>query len=1833
MKCALVLLTVVLCGSQSCVVGQDSVMFNTGVASVDVTPSFPVRLNGFGGRRQESEGVRQPLWAKAIAVGTTDEDTVVIITVDTLGIPDDMTERLAAKLKSKGIDRSRLAICASHTHSGPMIRNCANTLFGEPISDEHWQHILQYTEELESKLETVANDAIANRKPAKLSWGIGKVGFAFNRRTKGGPVDHDLPLLAVHDPDGKLRAIFTNYACHCVTLSDDMISGDWAGYAMDHIQRRNPGCVALISIGCGADSNPRGGVLGSKFDVADSLGNELADEVQRLLATPLQALTKAPASMLERVTLKLAPLPTREQWEEKAKNQNAIGHHARTQLARLDRGEALMTEISYPIQTVAFGDELAWAFLPGEVVVDYALRLKKELNGSRIWMNAYTSACPGYVPSERILREGGYEGGGAMVYYDIPGAYASGLEQTIVDTVERQLKEKFLPVANAKKTDAKADKTNGIRPLSPSEAVSSLRTKPGFHAELVASEPMIESPVAISFGPDGRLWVAEMSDYPQGGAESGGRIRCLHDDNNDGRYDRSEVFLTGLAYPTGVTVWRNGILVCAAPDILYAEDTNNDGKADKIEKLFTGFATHNYQARVNSLEYGLDGWVYGSCGLFGGQITSVKAGEVIALGQRDFRINPDSGVLEPATGATQQGRVRNDWGDWFGCNNGTMLMHYPLANEYLRRNPYLTPPLTVVGIAAEPNPDRLYSISNQVLFMLSGPPNRPTAACGLGIYRDDAFGPDFHGDAFTCEPVNNLVHRQHLSTNGVSFTSRRPEDELDREFLASTDPWFRPVQAHTGLDGALWVVDMYRYVIEHPIWIPPDTLATLDTRAGASMGRIYRIVSDTASAQRTPRLSSLHGEQLATAMDVANGIQRDLVQQLIQWNHDTGAAARLKFLAIESSRPEVRIQALSTLANLEAPSAEMLLKLLADPDPHVRRHAVRISESQLSSSPELASVMLTLASDDDAFVRLQVAYSAAFLEPSSSARVLASLISRDGENVHMMSAIESSLSSQNIVEIIRRKEEQISRDALDQILTNAATLADESAFRSLLKEMADTSVNAKLDATALQHLIRLAQFVDAWSRRSKNSLSPTDETVRALWKPALDNAVNILSTDAAPVRLRAAAAQLISLGPYLGEPHLVSLAALLTSRTPPELQSAAITAMRKDGRVEVANVVLADWATREPRLRKEIIALLLSRSQWAERLLAAIADGTMSSGELELPQQQQLLDHAQESIRSAAATTFKRRTSADRQQIINRYTTAVTNNGDAGKGRVAFQKHCSSCHRLQDIGHIIGPDIAGYSGKPLQSLLIAMFDPNHAVDPRYQAYAVALRDGRSVSGLITEENASSLTLLGPEGKRESVLRSEIDEIRSTGKSLMPEGFEQKATTDDVNDLWAYFRTMHLPPKTLPGNTPTIVEIPAAGNVALQATQAEIYGGDITFETPFQNIGYWHNVDDHVRWRIHSVAARNVQIWAEWSCDENAAGNSFSLEGTEPALKGTVGTTGGWDRYQLVRLGNVLIREGESDVIVRPGQNLNAALADLRAIHIVAIGGVPLATGMVQSTKQVAKSRETPAAIAAFLIDDANLSVDREKLIAAHLDKAAEIIPLMTIGLPEESGSKEEYRRIPWIWRVAIAVGKTTNIDQHRSVLKASLPETGERLEHWQAVVIGGGLINGIGMSGKWPLDEFVRIIGDDTTLKATWQNALNLSSVMADDETVSTGTRYDALRMVAMRDVKISLPHLVRYLQKDIHEELQMGAISGISDVQDDAVAALLISGYVHFSEANRKLTIGALLRNEARCLETLNAIASKKLPPKLRKDELIEELRKHNSAAVRQRTAEVLGQ
>jgi putative membrane-bound dehydrogenase-like protein len=851
----------------------DADLYRIGVAQVDITPSHSIRLNGFGFRRAESEGVYQRIWARAISIEDESKEPTLLITVDVLGIPDDIRAELALRFaRNAKLKPERLAITATHTHTGPMLKGANTTLFGVPIPKEHLANIDKYTAEFLDKLEKVGLEALEKRTPAKLSYAIGSVGFAANRRTKGGPVDHNLPVLFIHDPDGKLRAIYTSYACHCVTLSFNKIGGDWAGFAAEEIQSAFPGCVALVSVGCGADSNPSSGVTGDKVEVAKLQGREIANEIKRLSSSFRAPVTGRITTQWKQIELPLAASPTREQWEEKAKRQDAIGHHARVQLEKLDRKESLSTKVDYPIQTWAFGDTLAMAFLPGEVVVDYSLRLKKELDCQRLWMNAYANGAPCYIPSERILKEGGYEGGGAMIYYDQPAAFKPGLEEPIVRTVKDQLRKVFPPKFDAAKTQ-------GTMPLSPQQSLAKIVTKPNLVVELVVAEPLIDSPVAIDFGPDGKLWVCEMIDYPQGKTgtyEPGGRISFLESTKNDGHFDKRTTFLDNVPFPTGVKVWRKGVLICAAPDIIYAEDTDGDGKADVVKKLFSGFGADNYQGRVNSLEYGLDGWVYGSCGLFGGTIKSFN-GKTYQLGNRDFRIKPDTGELEPVTGVSQQGRVRDDWGNWFGCDSGTLIRHYPLDDHYLKRNPYVTSPPSSVFVPADPNPNQMFPLkADAQRFALSGPAGNVTAACGLCIYRDNLLGDDFKGNAFVCEPVNLCVHRLKLTPKGCTFEGHRPDDEKDREFLASTDNWFRPVQAITGPDGCLWIVDMYRHVIEHPRWIPPQDAAKLDLRAGAGMGRIYRVRPKTVAPRQWVHLDEMVGDELRTQMKSPNGWTRDM---------------------------------------------------------------------------------------------------------------------------------------------------------------------------------------------------------------------------------------------------------------------------------------------------------------------------------------------------------------------------------------------------------------------------------------------------------------------------------------------------------------------------------------------------------------------------------------------------------------------------------------------------------------------------------------------------------------------------------------------------------------------------------------------------------------------------------------------------------------------------------------------------------------------------------------------------------------------------------------------
>jgi neutral ceramidase len=421
----------------------DPAPVDVGAASVDITPDYPVRLSGYGSRREPYETVEQHIFAKALAIGSDKEGPAVLVTVDNCGVPASMRaevlRRLAARTK---VSDERFAIASSHTHCAPMLVGILPNLFSMDIPAEHQSAIERYSRELTDKIEQVALKALADRKPAYLAWGVGKVGFAANRRsfpTK--PVDHELPVLRVTGTGGKVRAIFTSYASHCTTIAINSIHGDWAGCAQEALQREFPGAIALTALGCGADQNPN---PRRTMELVRQYGEDVGAEAKRLVNSQLTPIRGGLDCRAKSIELAYDKLPTREEWQALALSKTAgIAYHAKKNLARLDRGEAIPTHLPYLVQTWSFGDDLAMVFLPGEVVVDYSLRLKRELKAGRIWVNGYSNDVPCYVPSRRVLEEGGYEGGGAMVYYDRPTKFAPDVEDRIIGAVHELMPPAF----------------------------------------------------------------------------------------------------------------------------------------------------------------------------------------------------------------------------------------------------------------------------------------------------------------------------------------------------------------------------------------------------------------------------------------------------------------------------------------------------------------------------------------------------------------------------------------------------------------------------------------------------------------------------------------------------------------------------------------------------------------------------------------------------------------------------------------------------------------------------------------------------------------------------------------------------------------------------------------------------------------------------------------------------------------------------------------------------------------------------------------------------------------------------------------------------------------------------------------------------------------------------------------------------------------------------------------------------------------------------------------------------------------------------------------------
>jgi putative membrane-bound dehydrogenase-like protein len=967
-----------------------------------------------------------------------------------------------------------------------------------------------------------------------------------------------------------------------------------------------------------------------------------------------------------------------------------------------------------------------------------------------------------------------------------------------------------------------------VRPLTPAEEQRTFRFPKGFRVELVASEPNIVDPVAIAFDEDGRLFVAEMPGYPNEGVGTGriesGKIKLLEDKDGDGFYETCTLYADGLRFPTSVMSWKGGLLATIAPDIVYFQDTKGAGKADQRRVLYTGFDLANIQQLVNSLQWGIDNWVYGCAGGAGGTIRTMEKVQMepVTLRGRGIRFHPESpGSLEATSGGGQFGLAVDDWQNWFTATNSQHLRHIVLPDHYLRRNPALPVRQVTLDIPDHGAACKVFRISPFESWRVErtrrrrqgeqgyDPRNFPatelvpggyiTSACSPVVYCADLFPREYRGNTFVCDPANNLVHRDVLVPDGVTFAARRAHQ--DCEFLASTDTWFRPVNLTIGPDGALYVVDFYREVIETPLSLPDDIKKAVNLQS-RKRGRIWRIVPESYRRdpkKSAPRLRQAPTQELVRHLDDANIWWRLTCQRLLVERQDKAAVKPLAELVRNAKTGPGRAHALWALDGLKALDNRLIENALHDPVPGVRAQAIRLAEGRLAS-PRLLAALVKLAGDPEPQVRSQLAFSLGETEAPEALTALAAIARHDAADTWIQTAVLSSAGKggPGLLATLAQDEKFIrsSSPAQLQFMTRlAALVVARSGDADLGRVLNLLAVNEKTKPASWQ--VAVLEGLGQGMQLSGRSLAtlwekppPALKDAVARIRPFFTNAVRLAGDDTRTGADRVAAVRLLCYGPhFLAGPALQKL---LAPSNPGEVQLAAVRALSLQAPAKVADVLLASWGSYSPTLRREVSEALFARSERLTALLDAIEKKKVLAGQLEPLRIQQLRKHPNPQVRKRAVALLAGQIAVDRQKVVAAYKEALTLKPQVGRGKEVFKKTCAVCHRLENVGVEVGPDLlSALRTKTPETLLIDILDPSREVDPRYINYEVTTRAGRSFTGMIAAETASSVTLRRAEKAEDTILRSQIDTFQATAKSLMPEDLEKQLTRQDVADVIAY----------------------------------------------------------------------------------------------------------------------------------------------------------------------------------------------------------------------------------------------------------------------------------------------------------------------------------------------------------------------------------------------------------------------------------------------------------
>ncbi len=818
-------------------------------------------------------------------------------------------------------------------------------------------------------------------------------------------------------------------------------------------------------------------------------------------------------------------------------------------------------------------------------------------------------------------------------------------------------------------------------PLEPARALESLEIVEGFRIETVAAEPEVIDPVAIAFDENGNLWVAEMPDLPFDPPEAEpprGRIRFLEDRDSDGRFETASVFADELRQASSVLPWRGGVFVAAAREILYLRDTNGDGKADEHEVWFEGLVSTGASSAVavGSLRLGVDNWIYAANGGREGEITSPKWPErpAVRVGGGDFRFHPIDGLFEAVAGPSQSGMSFDAWGNRFVTDGISHLRHAVFPARYLSGKTLFELPSPLEDVTA-------HDAAATVIFPLTEERkwrNRPTearqrsdedsqpgrahqparhfsAAAGATVYLGDSFPTEYAGSVFTADTAANLVHRDVLSSQGVTFRADRSPQ--GREFLASTDAWFRPVNFANGPDGNLYVVDFYRDYIEDPDSIPEAIKqeVEIDFDRGNDRGRIYRIVAGRAASPRKLP-GEADAEELVEMLGHANGRHRRGAQRLLIERADRAVVPSIEQQAVNAASPPARLHALWTLKGLDSLDAALVRSALRDDDPRIREHALRLAEDFL---PELGNAVTARLGETDPRARFQLALTLGKIDGNH--RPLAKLASAGVEDRRMRAALLVSAGPRSLQVLTRMLVRH--RDFFTE------PTAEKRQFIAGLTSRIGAGRGAN-DVTMLLITLDGSPVIrrDPWLETTLEGLAkglgrPSEKRLRV---PSAEHVLaSLLRHRSEAVRTAAANACQYLVFPEFTSMALVSardeslpiekraravgylrggslravgstLGAIIESSSPREVKDAAVEAVGQFDDPAVGEMLTAGWSGFSPETRNRAMRTLLRRPEWISVWLAAAEAGSVDIASIDEVDRTRLREHPDPAIRERA---------------------------------------------------------------------------------------------------------------------------------------------------------------------------------------------------------------------------------------------------------------------------------------------------------------------------------------------------------------------------------------------------------------------------------------------------------------------------------------------------------------------------------------------------------------------------------------------------------------------